>query len=134
MITVAITLLAMAKKRLPRALLGEYAALAAVLASWWSLFRCTLRGDLGSTMTSIGALGVPMGVVALVARRGGYTIALDVAVPRIVAALLFFALLVTTAGGDHALFARTAVVAVAYICLTQTRHTTVSQHQRREFC
>jgi hypothetical protein len=111
--------------------LGPIVAHAAVLASWWSLFRWTLRGDLGSTTTSILLLGVPISVVALVARRAGYTIAIDVAAPRIVAALLFFALLVTTADGDHALFAHTAVVAVAYICLTQTRRTTVSQHQRR---
>lgn len=92
---------------------------ALIVASWWALFRWGLRRDLGSW--ALGALGiVSIGAAALVlrARRKGRAIPLAIAGPRMLAAVLFFALLAVTAPSDAMLWAHTAAVAVPYLAAT----------------
>ncbi len=113
---------------------GPLGAHAFVLASWWCLFRWVGRGDLGSTPTRILVAGIAPLAAASVARRAGLGIPLAVAAPRVVAALLFLALLFANAGGDPALLAHAIAVAAPYTRLTLPRSRTVRRDPGREFC
>lgn len=102
--------------------LAPAATHALLLASWWALFRWTLRGDLGgASVVGILAAGALAAAVAARLRRDGRAIPLEVALPRVIAASLFLALLVTTAPGDVALWLHTAAVAVPYLAATRFR-------------
>ena len=93
-----------------------------LLASWWTLFRWTLRGDLGvASLAGVLAVGALAAAVAARLRRDGRAIPMDVALPRVVAASLFLALLATTAPADVALWLHTAAVAVPYLAATRFR-------------
>jgi hypothetical protein len=100
-------------------LTGPLATHVFVLATWWGLFRWTLRGELG--MASVVGL-VAVAVIALMVvarrRRAGYAIPLDLAMPRMLAASLFVALLVTTAPLDGPLWTHAACVAIPYLAAT----------------
>jgi hypothetical protein len=113
---------------------GPVGAHVLVLTSWWLIFRSLVRGDTGSSVASIAVAGSAPLALAVFARSRGATIPLAVAAPRIVAALLFVALLVTSAGADPRLLAHTAAVAVPYIVLTRPWSFTVPQQTRRELC
>ena len=95
---------------------------ALIVGSWWLLFRHTLRGNLGpssvETMTALGALALALIVRA---RRRGGAIPFAVALPRMIAASLFLALLITTAASDRNLWLQTAAVALPYLFATEYR-------------
>jgi hypothetical protein len=85
-----------------------------IVASWWACFRWVLRQELGPA--SLGVVAVSSAAATFVAlrlRRAGRTIPVSVAVPRIVAASLFVALL-ATARPDAALIAHVVLVAIPY--------------------
>ncbi len=88
---------------------------ALIVISWWACFRWTLRGELGAT-SFIVLLGLSLLAAsrALELRRDGLTIPFAVAVPRVVAASLFFALLVSTAPLDFALWMHVLAIGVPY--------------------
>lgn len=101
---------------------GPVAAHALILGTWWGLFRWTLRGDLG-VASSFGVAALALAALGLVvsARRAGQGMPLGTAAPRMIAASLFFTLLVTTAPRDPRLWAHVASVAVPYFAATQFR-------------
>jgi hypothetical protein len=90
-----------------------------VLASWWLLFRWTARGELGSLgfvpLAAVAGLGAWL---AARARRAGRVMSPEIWGPRVLAAGLFFTLLVATAPRDGALWIHTALVAVPYLVAT----------------
>jgi hypothetical protein len=102
--------------------LGPAAAHGLILASWWGLFRWTLRGDLGhaSTVGMVAASALVL-FAALGARKNGRAIPLSVASPRMIAAALFVVLLLTTAPRDVPLWIHTACVAIPYFAATSLR-------------
>lgn len=95
-----------------------------ILASWWALFRWTVRGDLGDAslvaMLSIGAVAT-----FVIARRraAGHLIPLSTVTPRIVAAGLFIVLLVTTAPADARLWLHVLALSVPYTWASEFRPT-----------
>lgn len=95
------------------------AAHALILATWWSVFRWTLRGPLGAASSiGVGAIGVAALVAVVVARRRARSIPLGIAAPRMIAAGLFVALLLSAAPFDGALWAHAVAVAVPYLAAT----------------
>lgn len=93
---------------------------ALILATWWALFRWTARGALGSTSLA-GVVVVGVAAVAMVgvgrAHRGA-AIPFAIAAPRMIAAALFVALLVSAAPTDGPLWIHAASVAVPYVAAT----------------
>lgn len=90
-----------------------------ILASWWGLFRWTLRGPLGLLSFALLGIGAAAFWAAVIkSRRANRCMNAAVAGPRIVAALLFFALLVTTAPFDVPLWVHVVIVSVPYIAAT----------------
>lgn len=93
---------------------------ALIVISWWSCFRWTLRGDLGVTsFVLLLGLSLLAAAKALELRRVGLTIPLAVALPRVIAASLFFALLVSTAPFDPALWLHVAAIAIPYVLASE---------------
>ncbi|MDQ3033890.1 MAG: hypothetical protein M3Y87_15850 [Myxococcota bacterium] len=98
---------------------------ALIAASWWALFRWTLRGDLGvGSLVALVAITVPITIAVARARSRGDGIPLGVAGPRVIAAALFFVLLVRVAPADLALWIHVACVALPYSLATQWRPVT----------
>lgn len=96
--------------------IGPAVAHALILATWWGLFRWTIRGDLGfASSIAVAALGA----LALVLVRRGDKMPMATAAPRMIAASLFFTLLVTTAPRDPYLWAHVASVAIPYLAATR---------------
>jgi hypothetical protein len=90
---------------------------ALILASWWAVFRWVLRGDLGvASLATTAAAGLAL---AWILRRRSEKMDLDVALPRMLAASLFFVLLATTAPLDGPLWLHTAAVAAPYLAATR---------------
>lgn len=102
--------------------LGLLSTHALILASWWGFFRWTVRGDLGNA--SIAGMGI-IGAIALVAvwraRRAGHVMPLAIAGPRMIAAALFFALLLTTAAGEIVYWLHVLALSVPYFAATKLR-------------
>lgn len=93
---------------------------ALIQLTWWSFFRWAQRNALGTA--SLWALaGVSAGVLALViqARHRGGGIPMSIAGPRMVAAGLFFALLVSTAPKDIPLWMHTTAIAIPYLAASK---------------
>lgn len=91
-----------------------------LVATWWAALRWVLRGELGpSSIAGVLAVGALATVAAARARLAGRAIPLEIAAPRMIAASLFFALLVTTAPADVPLWLHTAAVAVPYLVATR---------------
>lgn len=104
--------------------LAPFGAHAIIQATWWGAFRWGARGDLGSRASIAVALGgVAAAIVAVARRRAGHVIPLAVAIPRMVAAALFLALLVVTAPDSAALWLHVAAVGVPYLVATDWRVT-----------
>lgn len=98
---------------------GPLAAHALIQASWWGLFRWTMRGALGTaSIAAVALVGGALLASAIAARRAGKKIPLAVAAPRI-AASLFLVLLVETAARDVPLWIHTAAVALPYLAVTR---------------
>lgn len=95
---------------------------ALIVASWWGLFRWALRGELGAA-SLVGLVAIAAAITAAVARARsrGDGIPLGVAGPRVIAAMLFFVLLVRVAPDDAALWLHVACVAIPYVLATQWR-------------
>lgn len=93
---------------------------ALIQLTWWGFFRWAQRNPLGD-VSLWGLAGVSLGVLAcvLIARRKGTGIPMSIALPRMVAASLFFALLVTTAPTDGPLWMHTAAIAIPYFAASQ---------------
>lgn len=119
--------LALSQPRSPRllAILAcPLTAHALIQLTWWGFFRWTLRRDLGSSsLVTIVALSALVVTMVIAARRRGGAIPPSVALPRIIAASLFFALLATTAPGEAPLWIHTAAVAIPYLTATALRET-----------
>ena len=95
---------------------------ALVLASWWLFFRWTARGDLGAAgFVPFGALSIAGVVFAVRARAAGRVLDPSVWGPRVLAASLFFVLLVLTAPRSTALWTQVALVAAPYVMVTALR-------------
>lgn len=104
---------------LPLAPLATHAML---IATWWGAFRWVLRGSLApGSSVAVLVLGAAATVIAASARRAGRGIPLEVAAPRLIAASLFFALLLATAPADVPLWLHTAAVAIPYFVATALR-------------
>jgi len=106
-------------RRLLTVVIAPMVAHALILATWWLLFRWTLRRDLGAaSLVSIAIFGAVALALVLRARREGRAIPLAVAAPRMIAASLFVALLTTTAPRETALWIHALAVAVPYFGAT----------------
>jgi len=101
-------------------LLGLVSSHALILASWWGLFRWTVRGDLGWTST-VGVLvaGAVATVFVVQARRRGRGMPMSVAGPRMIAAALFLALLLATAPKELPYWWHVLAVSVPYFAATR---------------
>jgi len=100
--------------------LGLVFAHGLILLTWWGLFRWIGRGALGTaSLGGLVAVGMMVLGAVLQARRAGGKIPMSVALPRMIAAGLFFALLLATAPKDGPLWLHTAVVAIAYLAATE---------------
>lgn len=99
--------------------LGPLAAHTLIIASWWGLFRWTMRGALGTaSVAGVALVGALACAVVLVARRKGQAIPVAIAAPRMIAAALFVTLLLLTAPADAPLWVHAAAVAVPYLAAT----------------
>jgi len=108
--------------RLSLLVLAPLATHLMLLAAWWGGLRWVARGELGqSSLVAVAILGVAAAWWAVHQRRRGVVVPMSVAGPRMLAALLFFALLATVAPDDSGLWIHTASVALPYIVLTQYR-------------
>lgn len=97
-------------------ILGLISTHGLILATWWGLFRWTLRGDLGSSST-VGVL-----VIGLIAagfifweRRKGRGMPMQVAGPRMLAAGLFLVLLLTTAAREMSYWWHVIALSIPYL-------------------
>jgi hypothetical protein len=101
--------------RLAVVIAAPAAAHLAILASWWGLFRWTLRGDLGdASLAAVLALGALATAWVAGRRAASRAIPPATALPRATAAALFVALLVATAPGDARLWLHAAALSVPY--------------------
>lgn len=107
--------------RLAVIVVGPLFAHAAILATWWGCFRWVLRGDFGVVRAVVGvaSVGAAALVAGVMARRAGGGLYMDVALPRMVAASLFFAVLVAVAPRAWPLWAHVAAVALPYFAVTR---------------
>lgn len=109
-------------RALATVVLAPLCAHALILGSWWGLFRHALRGPLGdASMQSVLALSALALVLVLRARGRDGVMPRGVALPRIIAASLFLALLLTTARTDLRLWLHTLAVALPYLAATDLR-------------
>ena len=96
------------------------AAHALILSSWWGGLRWTLRGALEpGSLIAAAIFSAALTGTALALRRRGIGIELKVAWPRMIAASLFFALLLTTAAREASLWAHVVAVALPYFAATR---------------
>ena len=108
--------------RLATLLVAPLVAHALILASWWGLFRWALRGDLGrASLVGFVTIAATCALLAALAKRRGDGIPLGVAGPRVLAAGLFFVLLVRVAPRDPGLWTQVACVALTYSIATRWR-------------
>ncbi len=100
--------------------LAPATAHALIVASWWVLFRWTLRGALGSaSIVGVVTVGACAAAIVVIGRRArGASIPIAIAAPRMIAAALFLALLLFTAPSDVPLWLHAASVAVPYLAAT----------------
>ncbi len=108
--------------RLAVLVVAPLVAHALIQATWWGLFRWTLRGDLGrASLVGFVGLAALCSLLAALAKRRGAGIPLGVAGPRVLAAGLFFVLLVRVAPRDLGLWTQVACVAITYSIATRWR-------------
>lgn len=101
---------------------GPLVAHALIVLTWWGGFRWVLRGELGPWgFVLLGAASLTFVAAALRARARGAMMTPPIWLPRVIAALLFFVLLVWTAPRDPWLWLHTAMIAVPYLVVTEIR-------------
>ena len=106
--------------RLALPAIAPLTAHAMILATWWIAFRWGLRRDLGAwSIAAIALTGALSTLAVVAARKRGGAIPMDIALPRMIAAALFVALLVATAPTDGPLWIHAASVAVPYLAATR---------------
>lgn len=99
--------------------LGPLAAHALIIATWWAVFRWTVRGDLGpASWLGVVAVSAFAMTVVVRTRRLGLAIPMAIATPRMIAAGLFVALLLFTAPTDLPLWVHALSVAAPYLAAT----------------
>lgn len=87
--------------------------------TWWGFFRWAQRNPLGdASLWGLAAVSAIVLMLVVHARRSGGSIPMTIAVPRIVAASVFFVLLVSIAPTDDSLWIHTAAIAVPYLAAT----------------
>jgi len=119
----------MRKRPLLAIVLGPLVAHALILATWWGLFRWTIRGELGvASSIAVALVGALLCAVILRARRA---LPIATAAPRMMASSLFFTLLVTTAPRDSYLWLHVASVAAPYLAATFATPSALRQHHVR---
>jgi len=92
---------------------------ALIQLTWWGFFRWAQRAPLGdASLWGIAAVSACVLMMVLLARRRGGGILMSIALPRMVAASLFFALLVSTAPTEIPLWIHTIAIAVPYLAAT----------------
>jgi len=108
------------KRALTTIVAAPIVAHAIIQATWWSFFRWTRRDALGSaSIIGLSLIGACVLALVIQSRRRGDAIPLSVASPRMIAAGLFFALLLSTAPSELALWHHTAIVAIPYLAATE---------------
>jgi hypothetical protein len=108
--------------RLALIAIAPLTAHAIILATWWIAFRWGLRRDLGlASVTAIAIVGALATIAVIAARRRGDAIPMGTAMPRMIAAGLFVALLLATAPMDGPLWIHAGSVAVPYLAATRFR-------------
>jgi hypothetical protein len=96
--------------------LGPVVAHALLLASWWGLFRHTLRGDLGlAPGAAYAALGVSLAVVGLWLRKRGHRVDRATWLPRVAATSLFVMVFLATSRDSAPHVAALASAALPYL-------------------
>lgn len=101
---------------------GPLVAHALIVASWWAALRWIARGALTpGSWVIVGGASALATAASLAARRAGRTLPWTVSGPRVVAASLFFALLIFTAPTELAMWGHTAAVALPYLAATRYR-------------
>jgi hypothetical protein len=99
---------------------GPLVAHVLIQITWWGFFRWTQREALGAaSLWGLSVIGAGILAAVVLARRRGGAIPLSVALPRMVAAGLFFVLLVSTAPAELPLWHHTAIVAIPYLAATE---------------
>lgn len=93
---------------------------ALIQITWWGFFRWAQREALGAaSLWGLSVIGVCVLASVVLARRRGGAIPLAVALPRMVAAGLFFVLLLSTAPAELPLWHHTAIVAIPYLAASE---------------
>jgi Carotenoid biosynthesis protein len=93
---------------------------ALIQLTWWPFFRWAQRGPLGdASLWGLGVVSIVVLALVLQARRRGGALAMTIALPRMVAASLFFALLVATAPTEIPLWIHTTAIAVPYLAASK---------------
>lgn len=93
---------------------------ALIQLTWWGFFRWAQRKPLGdASLVGLVAIGVLVLAAVLIARRRGAGIPMSIALPRMVAASLFFVLLVSTAPTEIPLWIHTATIAIPYLAASK---------------
>ncbi len=96
--------------------LGPLTAHALILATWWGLFRWTLRGDLGNaSLAAMAVLGAGASLAVRSSRRAGHLVPMSVAGPRSSAALLFLVLFALHAMSDLRVWIHLVAVSVPQV-------------------
>jgi hypothetical protein len=109
-----------AKRALATIAVAPLVAHVIIQITWWGLFRYAQRTALGiASLVGLSAIGIVTLALVVSARRRGGAIPWDIAAPRLVAAGLFFVLLVMTAPRELPLWLHTAVVALPYFAATK---------------
>lgn len=110
------------RARLALVVVAPAIAHATILATWWGLFRWTVRGDLGRA-SLIGMAFVSGAVTAAVlrARSKGRAMTMQAAFPRLAATCLFVVLFLSTAARDTALWIHLGCVAIPYLAAMSLR-------------
>lgn len=103
-------------------LAGPLIAHALIVASWWALLKWTPRGTLTPySWVFVALASLTITGLVLRARSLGNALPWSVSAPRMVAASLFFLLLIFTAPREPAMWAHTAAVALPYLAATRYR-------------
>ncbi|MDI3281793.1 carotenoid biosynthesis protein [Polyangium sp. 15x6] len=93
---------------------------ALIQITWWGFFRWAQREALGvASIWGLSVIGAFVLASVVLARRRGGAIPLSVALPRMVAAGLFFVLLLSTAPAELSLWHHTAIVAIPYFAASE---------------
>jgi len=108
------------KRFLSTILVAPLVTHALIQLTWWGFFRWAQRKPLGdASLWGLAVIGALVLAVVIFARRRGGAISLSIALPRMIAASLFFVLLVSTAPTDVPLWMHTTAIAIPYLAASK---------------